>query len=333
MSLLYINENGAVIGIDGCRCTIKYADGMKRSLPIESLEAITIMGKSQMTTQCTAECLKRGIPVSYFSKGGVYFGRLQSTGHINVARQRKQCALYDTEFSIKLAKRIIDAKLRNQSVVLRRYEKSKGLQLDEIQKMLSVCRAKVFRYDSIPEIIGYEGQGAKYYFKGLAQCVDKPFQFKGRSRRPPLDEFNSMLSLGYSILMNEVYCKIETKGLNPYFGFMHRDAEKHPTLASDLMEEWRAIIVDSTVMSMINGHEISLDDFTTRLDQPGIYIQKNGLKKYLNKLEKKLQTSVKYLSYIDYAVSFRKAIQLQVNQLAKAIEMEDVSFYEPVRIR
>lgn len=133
--------------------------------------------------------------------------------------------------------------------------------------------------------------------------------------------------------MNEVYCKIDTKGLNPYFGFMHRDAEKHPTLASDLMEEWRAIIVDSTVMSMINGHEIALDDFTTRLDEPGIYLQKNGLKKYLNKLEKKLQTSVKYLSYIDYSVSFRKAIQLQVNQLAKAIEMEDVNIYEPVRIR
>ncbi len=133
--------------------------------------------------------------------------------------------------------------------------------------------------------------------------------------------------------MNEVYCKIDTKGLNPYFGFMHRDAEKHPTLASDLMEEWRAIIVDSTVMSMINGHEIALDDFTTRLDEPGIYLQKNGLKKYLNKLEKKLQTSVKYLSYVDYSVSFRKAIQLQVNQLAKAIEMEDVNIYEPVRIR
>ena len=133
--------------------------------------------------------------------------------------------------------------------------------------------------------------------------------------------------------MNEVYCKIDTKGLNPYFGFMHRDAEKHPTLASDLMEEWRAIIVDSTVMSMINGHEIALDDFTTRLDEPGIYLQKNGLKKYLNKLEKRLQTSVKYLSYVDYSVSFRKAIQLQVNQLAKAIEMEDVNIYEPVRIR
>ena len=82
------------------------------------------------------------------------------------------------------------------------------------------------------------------------------------------------------------------------------------------MEEGSAIIVYSTVMSMINGHEIALDDFTTRLDEPGIYIQKNGLKKYLNKLEKKLQTSVKYLSYIDCAVSFRKSIELQVNQLA-----------------
>lgn len=333
MSLLYINENGAVVGIDGCRCNVKYADGMKRSLPIEFLEAITIMGKSQMTTQCIEECLKRGIPVSYFSKGGVYFGRLQSTGHINVARQRKQCALYDTEFALKLAKKIIDAKLKNQSVVLRRYEKSKGMQLDEIQKMINICRTKVLRCDSIPEVIGYEGQGAKYYFKGLSECVDEQFRFKGRSRRPPLDEFNSMLSLGYSILMNEVYCKIDTKGLNPYFGFMHRDAEKHPTLASDLMEEWRSIIVDSTVMSMINGHEIALDDFTTRLDEPGIYLQKKGLKKYLNKLEKKLQTSVKYLSYVDYSVSFRKAIQLQVNQLAKAIEMEDVNIYEPVRIR
>lgn len=71
-----------------------------------------------------------------------------------------------------------------------------------------------------------------------------------------LNEFNSMISLGYSILMNEVYCKIEMKGLNPYFGFIHRDAEKHPTLASDMMEEWRAVIVDATAMSMINGHEI-----------------------------------------------------------------------------
>lgn len=225
------------------------------------------------------------------------------------------------------------AKLKNQSVVLRRYERSKGVSVDEMQKMLRICQKKVDSCGKISEMIGYEGQGAKYYFAGLAQCVKEEFRFDGRSRRPPRDEFNSMLSLGYSILMNEVYAKIEMKGLNPYFGFLHRDAEKHPTLASDLMEEWRAVIVDATVMSMINGHEIEKGDFTFHLEQPGCYLSKNGMKKYLNKLEKKLQTEVRYLTYIDYSVSFRQAIALQINQLVKAIETEDVSCYEPIQIR
>lgn len=93
---------------------------------------------------------------------------------------------------------------------------------------------------------------------------------------------------------------------------MHRDKEKHPTLASDMMEEWRAVIVDSTVMSMINGHEIQKGDFVMDLDEPGCFLTKNGLKTYLSKLEKKLRTEVRYLNYIDYAVSFRRGIVLQI---------------------
>ncbi len=94
MSLLYVNENSAQIGIEANRCFVKYADGMKKMIPIETLESITIMGHAQMTTQCVQECLKRGIPVSYYSKGGSYFGRLHSTGHVNAKRQRMQSALY-----------------------------------------------------------------------------------------------------------------------------------------------------------------------------------------------------------------------------------------------
>lgn len=333
MSLLYVNENGAVIGIEGNQCTVKYKDGKKRLIPIEVLEGITIMGSSQVTTACVEECMKKGIALSYFSKGGRYFGRLHSTGHVNTERQRCQCRLYDTDFSLELGKRIIGAKLKNQSVVLRRYEKSKGLELAEYQKMLRICQDKVLRCESISELIGYEGQGAKYYFGGLAHCIEEEFAFSGRSKRPPKDEFNSMISLGYSVLMNEVYCKIEMKGLNPYFGFIHRDAEKHPTLASDMMEEWRAVIVDATVMSIINGHEIHKEDFYVDTEQPGCYLTKNGLKIFLNKLEKKFQTEVRYLAYIEYAVSFRRAILLQMEQLAKAIEAGDASLYIPVQIR
>jgi CRISPR-associated protein Cas1 len=133
--------------------------------------------------------------------------------------------------------------------------------------------------------------------------------------------------------MNEVYSKIEEKGLNPYFGFMHRDKEKHPTLASDMMEEWRAVIVDSTVMSMINGHEIQKEDFVINLDEPGCFLTKNGIKLYLSKLEKKLQTEVRYLGYVDYPVSFRRGIALQMDTLAKAIENEDATYYTPIEIR
>lgn len=127
MSLLYVNENGAVIGVEANRCFVKYSDGMKRMVPIETLESITIMGHAQITTQCVQECLKRGIPIAYFSKGGSYFGRLQSTGHINAERQRKQAALYDSDFAVELSRQIVSGKLKNQIVVLRRYEKSKGI--------------------------------------------------------------------------------------------------------------------------------------------------------------------------------------------------------------
>lgn len=333
MSLLFVNENNATISIETNRCIVKYADGMKRMVPIETLESITVMGHAQMTTQCVQECLKRGIPVSYFSKGGSYFGRLQSTGHINAERQRKQCNLYDSQFSTELAKIIISAKLKNQMVVLRRYEKSRGISVNEEMKMMNICREKIKYCQTIPELMGYEGQGAKAYFEGLSALINPDFLFHGRNKRPPRDEFNSMISLGYSILMNELYSKIEAKGLNPYFGFMHRDKEKHPTLASDMMEEWRAVIVDSTVMSMINGYEIHKEDFIMDVDEPGCFLTRNGIKKYISKLERKLQTEVRYLSYIDYAVSFRHGIALQLDMLVKAIEAEEASIYKPIEIR
>ena len=333
MGFLYVNENGAVIGIESNQCTVRYKDGCKKMIPIESLEGITIMGQSQLTTKCAEECMERGISVSYFSKGGKYFGRLMSTGHINVSRQRKQSGLYDTEFAEKLGKKILNAKIKNQSVVLQRYGKSRQIHIEEEQKILTICRNKILESSRLDQMIGFEGQAARYYFQGLAKCIKPEFQFQGRSKRPPKDEFNSMISLGYSILMNEIYCKVEMKGLNPYFGFIHRDAEKHPTLVSDMVEEWRAVIVDATVMSLVNGNEISKEQFSFDEDGAGCYLTKEGLKVFLNKLERKFQTEVRYLRYVDYPVSFRRGILLQADSLAKAIEEGDANIYEPIIIR
>ena len=199
--------------------------------------------------------------------------------------------------------------------------------------MLNICEGKVGTSMTAQEIMGYEGQAAKAYFNGMSKVIKPSFKFNGRNRRPPRDEFNSMISLGYSILMSELMGKIEAKGLNPYFGFLHSDRENHPTLASDMMEEWRAVIVDATVMSMINGNEIAKDDFVMNIDEPGCFLTKNGLKKYISKLEKKLKTEMRYLDYVSYAVSFRRAIYLQTEQLVKAIEQGEPSVYHPIQIR
>ena len=331
MGVVYINENGAIIGVECNRVIIKYENEMIKSIPIENIDSITVLGKAQMTTQCMERMLSMGIPVAFFSKGGRYFGRLESTGHIKAGLQRKQGVLYETEFSLNFSKKIIDAKLKNQIVVLKRYAKSKNIDVSNHISTINNCIWNVSKAKSVNEINGYEGQGAKQYFSGLSQCIDDEFRFNGRNRRPPKDPFNSLLSLGYSILMNDLYSEIENKGLNPYFGFMHKDAEKHPTLASDMIEEWRAVIIDSVVMSLINGHEITKDCFYNEDD--GCYIDKKGLNIFLNKLEKKMMTSVKYLYDVDYPVTFRRAISLQVESLVKAIISDDARIYNPVIIR
>ena len=116
MSFLYINENGATIYTESNRIKVSYRDGMIKSLPIESVESIILLGKSQITTQCMEICLRKGIPISFFSKGGSYFGRLMSTGHVKASLQRKQASLYDTPFALALSRQILEAKVQNQRV-------------------------------------------------------------------------------------------------------------------------------------------------------------------------------------------------------------------------
>ena len=330
MSYLYVLEHGSIISFSENYVRVTCKDDMCKMVPVETLEGISIFSKSQMTTQCTEECLKRGIPVSYYSKNGRYFGRLISTGHINAMRQRKQAALYETEFAVRLGCRIMKAKIRNQEVILRRYQRTTGINVDEERSKMHYSAEKLDRCRTIEQISGYEGIAARNYFQALEKLVDKVFSFHGRTRRPPQDKFNSMLSLGYSILLNEIYGKIESKGLNPYFGFIHKDHENHPTLGSDLMEEWRAVIIDSLAMSLANGHEILPEHF---LEEDGIILTKAGMTVFINKLEQKLRTDVSYLDYVNYRVNFRRAMDLQVNCLVQAIESQNADFYHPVVIR
>lgn len=138
MSYLYVCEQGATIGITENRFQVKCKDGMVKSIPAETLEVIEVFGKVQITTQCMTECLKRGVNIIFYSTNGAYFGRLISTNHVNVQRQRVQARLTeDAQFRVGFSKRIINSKIRNQIVVLRRYARN---QESDIQRALLKCR-------------------------------------------------------------------------------------------------------------------------------------------------------------------------------------------------
>ena len=331
MSYVYICEQGAVVGVEENRLQIKYKDGMVKTLPIEPLESIELFGRIQVSTACMTECLKRGVTVGFFSTTGAYYGRLSSTNHVHVERQRLQTAM-SVDFCLGLSKRLVSGKISNQIVMVRRYNRYKEMNLEEDLKGMNRILEKVEQCKKIEELMGYEGAAARIYFSCLGKLIDGEFYFEGRNRRPPKDPFNSLISLGYAIILNEIYGKIEGKGLNPYFGVLHQDRDIHPTLASDLMEEWRAVLIDSLAMSLLNGHEIKSDDFYKGKDG-GIFLEKDAFKLYIDRLEKKLRTDQKYLSYVDYSISFRRAIELQVNQFVKALEENDFTLYEPIYIR
>ena len=334
MSQIYVNEPSAQVGVADGRIEVKYSNGMKKSIPIESAEGISLFGPVNVSTQCLRECIERGIDVQYYSTKGNYYGKLSSTRHVNVARQRLQVQLGENEiFRLTLAKRIIQAKIHNQVVVLRRYARTSEDEVAENVAAMKNSEKKIETCLKLDELMGYEGIAARSYYEGLGKLTVADFKFSGRSRRPPLDPFNSMLSLGYTILMYAVYGALESSGLSPYFGFLHSDREKHPTLASDMMEEWRAVIVDSVVMSMVNGHEIKAENFYTQPDTPGVFLDKAGFNAFITKLEKRFATDQKYLQYADYAMSFRRAINMQAGSLAKAIESGDAKLYSPVIVR
>ena len=214
MSYLYLVDYSSKLGFSENCLVVKKGTEIYERVPIETLEEVSVYGNCQITTQCIHECIKKSIPIIYYSAGGKYLGMVQPEGHIGVKRQRKQALFNMSSISFEIAQSIISAKIHNQIVVLRRYASSRGEDLTEICKHMKILKNIIAVTSSIEEIMGYEGNAARSYFEGLSRLVESEFHFDGRNRRPPKDPFNAMLSFGYSMLLSELYGKIISKGLN-----------------------------------------------------------------------------------------------------------------------
>lgn len=334
MSFLYIYEKRAKIGVQS-NCVVVESEDLKRTLPIEGIESVMVFGDATLSPSCVREFLERDINLTWLSARGKFYGRLESTRKVNIHRQRRQfiCG-EDAEFCLRLSKRIVDAKLRNQLTVLRRYQRHKPEpsatgQIDNIKKLLDTIE----RAQGRDELMGYEGLAARYYYQGLDSLLPSTFSFKGRNRQPPLDPFNSLLSFAYTLVLYDVYTAVVNLGLNPYASFLHSLRNGHPALCSDLMEEWRPVLADSLALSVVSKGIIQEDDFQKPDHEGGIYLNGKAAKVYIGEYEKKVRSRANYLPYVDYSVSFRRAIEMQCQRLARAVEEGEADIYQPVVIR
>lgn len=334
MACLYITEQGSKCTVQQGKFMVLCRDGSRRMIPEELLESVVIFGRVEMTSAFQQTCLKRGVSVSFLSTRGQYFGRLESTSHTNAVRFKTQVYLSDhPEQSLLFASKTLQAKIHNQQVLLRRYARNSEVSVREQIHKLDLYKSKIASAKTTEEAMGYEGIAAREYFTALAKMVRPAFRFHGRNKRPPKDPFNSMLSLGYTIAFYEIYAEIENRGMTPYIGFVHKIKEHHPALVSDLLEEWRAVIVDAVVMSMIQRREVSIEDFQKDEETEAVILSGAALKTFLGALEKKMQSTMNYLEYLENPVSFRRGIWWQVKSLAHCLDIRDLSGYQPLRIR
>lgn len=212
---------------------------------------------------------------------------------------------------------------------MRRY--NRNLKIDKVTELINYIKnvQKNIQYTTdFNELLGYEGLSSRTYFSALGLICPKPFQFAKRSKQPPLDPFNAMLSFGYNILFNEILSAVISTGLHPYIGFFHQLAKGHSALVSDLIEEWRAIIIDSLVMNLIKRNSITIDMFDK--NKKSCYLNADGKKIFLNAYNKKLQTENKY---IEGTYTYRQSINLQCKNYARVIINKDISLYTPIKLR
>jgi CRISPR-associated protein Cas1 len=277
-----------------------------------------------------SELLRRGIDLLFYSTDGHYFGRFQNPERVNVSRQRLQVRLSANRlFCLPLSINIVRAKINNQMALLRAYNAEDSLKADDFKGLEHSLRW-ITAAKNTDELAGFEGNAAKAYFAALAKLVPEEFNFTGRSKRPPKDPFNSLISFGYSLLFRNIIGAIERHGLNPYFGFMHADKEGHPALVSDLIEEWRAVIVDDTVMQLLKSGSIEIDMFTPQKETGAVFISHEGMKILTKALGEKMCRAKPYIVGTDYNYAFQYALDLQINQLVKAMETEDPGLYRPI---
>lgn len=264
MRTLVVSEQGAEVSVQGESLVLSVGGKEARRVQFQELGLVVAMGSVELTSGARRELLRRGVDVVFLSAAGRYWGRLVGRGSGNGARRVAQYRFVeDAEARRRVAARIVRAKILNQRKVLLRVQRE--LRSEEVGEALAAMRLAAERateLKDLDELRGLEGSAAAAYWRGFRLAVRHPeLAFRGRTHRPPGDEVNALLSFGYTFLGVVQESHVLAAGLDPCLGCFHEVDYNRPSLALDLIEEFRPVAVDALVLAMVNRRQFGRRDF------------------------------------------------------------------------
>lgn len=343
MESVYVLESGAYLRKDGASYNVVRNGEIIDRIPAEGLKRLILVGNVSLSGGVMDNLIRNRIETVFLTSGGRFRARLALDEHRHVAlRMAQYQRLGDKKVSLETARAVAAGKLSNQFHFLQL--RARQYRDDDIRRAAIRIKAMADNIINMPDmetLRGLEGTAGRIYFDVFPRLLKNPdFSFNGRNRRPPLDPVNALLSFVYTLLLNEVLSAVRTAGLDPYLGALHEISYGRPSLACDLVEEYRSFLGDRLILGLINRKAIRKDDFLYRSNSPAEYIDEEEMKQkrpvemkpavgrvFIAAYEEMMKGVVHH-PVRDQKMTYRWLIQQQVYSFARYLEGEEET-YQP----
>lgn len=334
LNTLFITRQETYLHKERETIVIKQGDEKLGQFPALSLSNILCFGQVSVSPFLMGYCAEQGIGLAFYTEYGRFLARVQGrqTGNVLLRRTQYRWA-DDEEKSVSVAKLIVAGKIANSRAVLMREIRNHGdnALLDAVVDRLSASLRRVKNAVSVDEVRGVEGEAASAYFSVFNELLrGSGFTFSGRIRRPPTDEVNALLSFVYSLITQECVSALQGVGLDPYVGYLHKDRPGRPSLALDLLEEFRAAWADRFVLTLINRRQVQARDFIVEASG-AVRLEDDARKKLLVAYQERKQSEALH-PYLNEQVPVGLLPYCQALLLARHLR-GDTELYTPYLVK
>lgn len=335
LNTLFITSENAFLSLAGETVCVEIDRKKVGQFPLHTLESIICFSYNGATPAFMGACAKRGINLSFYNPFGKFLCRVVGESQGNVLLRKQQYRLSDEEkTSCIIARNMILGKVFNCRWSIDRTLRDHAIRVNQERcrnaiQYLTNALDKIKQEEDLDSLRGLEGESASVYFTVFDELIlnqKEEFWFKGRNKRPPLDNVNAMLSFGYTLLANDCASSLEGVGLDSYVGFMHRDRPGRKSLALDLMEELRAVLVDRFVLTLINNRQIRKEHFQTA-ESGAIEFTDEGKKKFISAWQEHKREQITH-PYLQEKIAWGLVPYIQALLLARYLR-GDMDGYPP----